>query len=66
MARQRENIRMYLMKSGQPCKFFWKGNEYKGTIVRNDRKYRVRLENGEFLDADVNEVDFIVDSLEYK
>ena len=65
LARQRNGIRMYLMKSGQPCRFFWNGQEYSGRL-KYDRKAYIELESGEKLDADPMEVDFIIESLEYK
>lgn len=66
MATQRSGIYMYLMKSGQNCKFIWNDSEYNGTIIYDGEKYRIKLEDGKILDADLNEVDFIIDSLEYK
>lgn len=65
LARHRDGIRMYLMKSGQPCRFFWDGKEYSGRL-KYDRKAYIELESGERLDADPKEVDFIIESLEYK
>lgn len=65
LARQRNGIRMYLMKSGQPCRFFLNGQEYSGRL-KYDRKAYIELESGERLDADPMEVDFIIESLEYK
>ena len=65
LARQRNGIRMYLMKSGQPCRFFWNGQEYSGRL-KYDRKAYIELESGERLDADPTEVDFIIESLEYR
>ena len=65
LARQRDGIRMYLMKSGQLCKFFWKGEEYYGRL-KFGRKPYIELESGKRLDADPNEVEFIIESLEYK
>lgn len=60
---QRKGIQMYLMKSGTMCKFIWKEKEYRGSI---DRDFNIVLENGEYLDADLSEVDFIVDSFDYE
>lgn len=68
LAGRREGIRGYLMKSGQPCKFIWQGEEYLGTIKFNHETglYYICLDNGECLDANLDEVDFITDSLIYK
>ena len=66
LARQREGIVMYLMKSGQPCRFFWKEEEYEGKICFLENKYVIKLTDGRVLDADINDVDFIIDSLQYK
>lgn len=66
LARQRKGIVMYLMKSGEPCRFFWKEKEYEGTICCLEDKYGIRLTDGSILDADINELDFIIESLRYK
>ena len=67
LANQRKGTLMYLMKSGERCKFFWRGEEYYGRIVYKDRKYKIELDDGTLLDADVDklgEVEFVI--LEYK
>ena len=66
LARQRKGILMYLMKSEQPCRFIWEGNEYGGTIPWTDEEYKIRLKSGEYLDAKLEDVDFIIESLEYE
>lgn len=66
LAHQRKGIVMYLMKSGEPCRFFWREEEYEGTICCLEDKYGIRLTDGSILDADIKEVDFIIDSLQYK
>ncbi len=68
LAHQREGIRMYLMKSGQLCQFVWEGKTYRGRIVfdRGSREYRIQTEDGAFLEAGPEEVDFIIDSMEYR
>lgn len=66
LARQREGIYMYLMKSGQKCKFIWNEEEYVGRIIWRDNQYKIALENGEIIDAELSEVDFVVEELEYK
>lgn len=66
LARRRKGIIMYLMKSGEPCRFFWREEEYEGTICCLEDKYGIRLTDGSILDADIKEVDFIIDSLQYK
>lgn len=68
MACQRKGIVMYLMKSSQPCKFTWKNKEYIGQVCydHQEEQYRIKLESGGYLDADINKVDFIIDSLKYK
>lgn len=65
LAHQREGIAMYLMKSGRSCRFFYKNNEYTGKIQFINGKYHVVLNDGQILDADISEVDFIPDSFEY-
>jgi DNA-binding Lrp family transcriptional regulator len=68
MASQREHFPSYLMKSGQEFKFFWNEKEHAGRICydHQEQKYRIKLESGDYLDADINEVDFIIDSFTYK
>ena len=66
LAHRRKGIIMYLMKSGEPCRFFWREEEYEGTICCLEDKYGIRLTDGSILDADIKEVDFIIDSLQYK
>lgn len=69
LAHDRDYIRMYLMKSGRTCDFFWNGEKYTGKIVPDntrDYPYAIELEDGTRLDAPIAEVDFIVDSLEYE
>lgn len=63
LARQREGVQMYLMKSGVMCKFIWKDDEYRGRI---DRDFNIVLESGEYLDANLSEVDFIIDGFDYE
>lgn len=63
LAESREGIRLYLMKSGKECSFFWNGDVYRGRI---DNKNQIRLTDNTILEADINEVDFIIDSLEYE
>lgn len=66
LARQRKGIVMYLMKSGRKCRFLWKDKEYTGRILWIEGEYMIKTEEGEILDADFNEVEFIIDSLEYE
>ena len=66
LARQRKGIIMYLMKSRRHCRFLWKDREYIGWITWIDGEYRIRTEDGEVLDADLSEIEFIIDSLEYE
>ncbi len=66
LAHQRKGIVMYLMKSGEPCRFFLEGKEYKGKICYQNDEYRIQLTDGSILDTDINEVDFISGSLNYK
>jgi hypothetical protein len=61
-------IQMYLMKrEGMLCKLIWQGKQYIGAIrwVKELQDYRVVTDKGEVLDADLEDVDFIVDDLEY-
>ena len=67
LARQRKGILMYLMKSGEPCKFIWQNREYIGRIRWTElNEYKIQLENGEYLDAKIEDVDFVIESLSYK
>lgn len=66
LAHRREGIIMYLMKSRRHCRFLWKDREYTGWITWIDGEYRIRTEDGEVLDADLSEIEFIIDSLEYE
>ena len=66
LARQRKGIIMYLMKSGRKCRFLWEGKEYVGRIIWKDNKYRIQTDNGILPDADLSDVEFIIDSLEYE
>lgn len=65
LARQRDGILMYLMKSGRQCRFFWHDQEYTGRIQYYDREYHIILEDGSELPADISEVEFVIESLEY-
>lgn len=65
LAGQREGILMYLVKSGQQCRFFLDSHEYEGTVGYNG-EYIIRLMDGSVLPADINDVEFIIESLEYK
>ena len=66
LAKTREGIQGYLMKSGQPVKFFWNGKEYKGCIVYDSetRSYKAKTEEG-LLPAELKDMDFIIESLQY-
>lgn len=66
LAHQREGIRCYLMKSGQSCRFIYNNNEYTGKIVFFKSEYKIQIESGEYLDANIEEVDFIIESVQYK
>jgi len=69
LARSREGIICYLMKSGQKCRFIWKDKEYVGRIVPVENygfPYSVVTEDGTEFDAPLSEIDFIIDSLEYE
>lgn len=66
LAHQRKGIIMYLMKSGSPCRFHWKDREYIGRIIWADGEYRIKTEDGQVLNADLSETEFIIDSLEYE
>lgn len=67
LARQRKGVLMYLMKSGQECCFIWNGKEYRGRIRDDNGHYWIQLSDGSKLEgADPKEVDFIIDSFEYK
>ena len=63
LASQRENVKLYLMKSSEICRFIYNGKEYRGRFNRN---LQIQLDNGEILDADLKDVEVIIDSFEYK
>jgi len=63
LASQRKGVLMYLMKSGVSCRFIYENTEHRGRI---DRNMKIVLENGEYLDAPLEEVDFVVDGFEYE
>ena len=63
LAKSREGIRMYLEKSGRPCSFYYNGERYHGKI---DRRGRILLDNGEQLDAELRDVEFVIDDLKYE
>ena len=63
LANTREGIKMYLEKSGRTCSFYFNGKQYHGKI---DRRGRIQLDNGDYLDVDLRSVEFIIDDLEYK
>lgn len=74
LAHQRRGIVMYLMKSGQTCRFLWENQEYTGKIVYANGGYRIKVIdetsdasscNEQFIDAPIEEVDFIIESLDY-
>lgn len=68
LARQRSGIIMYLMKSGQPCRFIWEDQEYTGVICWDgpEKGYYIQTLDGRKLEADLKEVDFIIESLDYR
>lgn len=69
LAESREGIMGYLMKSGEKCKFIWKGKEYTGSIVpvaKYGFPYSVVTEDGTEIAAPLSEIDFIIESLNYK
>ena len=69
LARSREGIIGYLMKSGKKCKFIWKDKEYIGRIVPFEKygyPYSVVTEDGTEFDAPLSEIDFIIESLDYE
>lgn len=66
LANQRDGIQMYLMKSGSGCKFLWNDTEYYGRIVWEEGKYKIKLEDGSILDADLDDVEFVIESLQYQ
>ena len=66
LAKQREGIRMYLMKSNQPCRFLWEEKEYTGRIRKEKGREFFVLEDGTPLDVDPRDVEFVIESLEYR
>lgn len=65
LARSRRGLLMYLMKSGEHCNFFINGTKKEGRIQYDDGKYFVICKDGEKLDANLEELEFIIDSLNY-
>ena len=66
LAEQREGILMYLIKSGQKCRFIWRGEEHTGSISYRNGQYTIRTKDKEYPDVDPEELEFIIESLEYK
>lgn len=66
LARSRRGILMYLMKSGEPCSFIIDGTTRKGKIRYDGCKYSVVCEDGVELDINPEELEFIIDSLDYR
>lgn len=66
LAEQREGILMYLIKSGQKCRFIWRGEEHTGSISYRSGQYTIRTKDKEYPDVDPEELEFIIESLEYK
>ena len=65
MAKQRKYVIDYLAKSGNSCRFTWKGEEYTGQIRHVSNGYAVCLRDGSILNIDPNEVDFTI-NLDYR
>lgn len=65
MARQRTYVIDYLAKSGNTCRFTWKGEEYTGQIRHVQNGYAVCFRDGRILNIDPNEIDFTV-NLDYR
>lgn len=66
-ANRRINTLMYLSKTGERCRFIWRGNEYYGHVKYSGEKHIIQLDDGSILDADIEklgEVEFFI--LEYK
>ena len=66
LAKSKEGILMYLMKTGKKCSFFYKDIKYSGSVIYSDSGYRIKLEDGRELDSDLKDVDFIIEDLEYR
>lgn len=66
LAQSRCGILMYLMKSGEPCSFIVDGVTRRGRISLKDNRYTVVCEDGEVLDHDPEDLEFIIDSLDYR
>lgn len=66
LAKSKEGILMYLMKSGEKCNFIYKDVKYTGSVVYREDRYQIMLEDGRVLDSDLKDVDFIIEDLEYR
>lgn len=68
LARSREGLRMYLMKSGELCKFVWEDKEYRGRIVFDHafKEYRIQTEEGQVLPIRPEEAEFVIESVVYR
>ena len=66
LARSRKGILMYLMKSNEPCSFIINGEIRKGRVHYDSDKYSVICDDKEKLDIDPEDLEFIVDSLDYR
>ena len=66
LAMSKKGILMYLMKTGEKCSFYYADKKYRGSVAYCDDKYKIRLENGNVMEINPEEVDFIIDELEYR
>lgn len=66
LACTRNGILMYLMKSGEPCNFIMNGETKRGRVHFDLHKYSVICEDGEKLDVNPEELEFVIDSLDYR
>ena len=65
LARSREGILMYLMKSGNPCSFYIGDEKHTGRVNYQNGTYCLIDENGQMLEASPMEVQFVIDDLKY-
>ena len=64
--KSQKNIQMYLLKSGRECPLRWKEKIYVGKLKNSSEGLHIITNKGEVLDADLNDVEFLFDEIEYK
>lgn len=66
LKKKKNHIYMYLLKSGRECPLRWKEKIYVGKLKKSSEGLHIITNKGEVLDADLNDVEFLFDEIEYK